>query len=92
MYLQGLGDMERIAGRIRQGSAVPNEVVALRDYLMTMPRLRDLQPKVLLGSDFPNIPHPYGEQLAGLARLDLGDEWLRAVCWNNAVRVFGTPD
>ncbi len=57
-----------------------------------LPRLRDLQPKVLLGSDFPNIPHPYGEQLAGLARLDLGDEWLRAVCWNNAVRVFGTPD
>src|SRR5712691_6601350 len=42
MCLQGLGDMERIAGRIRQGSAVPNEVVALRDYLMTMPRLREL--------------------------------------------------
>ena len=27
------------------------------------PRLRDLQPKVLLGSDFPNIPYPYASQL-----------------------------
>ena len=54
-----------------------------------VPRLRDLQPKVLLGSDFPNIPYEYGEQLAGLARLDLGDDWLRAVCWENAVALFG---
>jgi predicted TIM-barrel fold metal-dependent hydrolase len=54
-----------------------------------LPRLRDLQKKVLLGSDFPNIPYPYAEQLAGLARLDLGDEWLRDVCWGNGVRLFG---
>ena len=54
-----------------------------------VPRLRDLQPKVLLGTDFPNIPYPYATQLAALARLDLGDEWLRAVCWENAVRLFG---
>jgi predicted TIM-barrel fold metal-dependent hydrolase len=56
-----------------------------------LPRLRDLQPKVLLGSDFPNIPYPYAEQLAGLERLDLGDDWLRAVCWRNAVQLFGDP-
>ena len=54
-----------------------------------VPRLRDLQPKVLLGTDFPNIPYPYATQLEGLARLDLGDDWLRAVCWENAVRLFG---
>ena len=54
-----------------------------------LPRLRELQPRVLLGSDFPNIPYPYAEQLAGLARLDLGDDWLRDVCWRNAVRLFG---
>ena len=54
-----------------------------------VPRLRDLQPKVLLGSDFPNIPYPYTEQLAGLVRLDLGDDWLRAVCWDNAAALFG---
>ena len=45
--LQSLGDMERIVGRTRQGSAVPNEVVALRDYLTIIPRLREL----LLGCD-----------------------------------------
>ncbi len=42
MCLQSLGDMERIAGRVRQGSAVPNEVVGLRDYLNMVPRLREL--------------------------------------------------
>ena len=52
-------------------------------------RLVDLQPKVLLGSDFPTIPYAYGHQLEGLARLDLGDDWLRAVCWENGLRVFG---
>ena len=40
--LQGFGDLERIAGRVRQGSAVPNEVVALRNYLGAIPRLREL--------------------------------------------------
>ncbi|ASW55836.1 amidohydrolase family protein [Plantactinospora sp. KBS50] len=54
-------------------------------------RLRDLglAGKILLGSDFPNIPYPYADQLAGLARLDLGDDWLRAVCWHNATQLFG---
>jgi uncharacterized protein len=56
-----------------------------------LPRLLDLQPKVLLGSDFPNIPYPYAEQLAGLERLGLGDDWLRAVCWANAAALFGDP-
>lgn len=58
-----------------------------------LPRLRDLglAGDVLLGSDFPTIPYPYVEQLEGLARLDLGDDWLRAVCWGNAVALFGEP-
>jgi predicted TIM-barrel fold metal-dependent hydrolase len=47
--------------------------------------------KILLGSDFPNIPYPYARQLAGLARLGLGDDWLRAVCWDNPVALFGAP-
>lgn len=53
-----------------------------------VPRLLDLQDKVLLGSDFPTIPYPYAHQLDGLARLDLGDDWLRAVCWENGSRLF----
>lgn len=56
-----------------------------------LPRLRDLGlgGKVLLGSDFPTIPYPYAHQLHALARLDLGDDWLRAVCWENGVGLFG---
>ena len=53
------------------------------------PRLRDLGERVLLGSDFPNIPYPYAHQLEALTALDLGDEWLRAVCWENGARLFG---
>ncbi|CAN5636191.1 amidohydrolase family protein [soil metagenome] len=54
-----------------------------------LPRLVDLQDKVLLGSDFPNLPYPYAHQLEALERLDLGEDWLRAVCWHNGVRLLG---
>ena len=56
-----------------------------------VPRLRDLglAGKVLLGSDFPTIPYPYAHQLEGLARLDLGDDWLCAVCWENGLALVG---
>jgi uncharacterized protein len=53
------------------------------------PRLRDLGDKVLLGSDFPNIPYAYAHQVESLERLDLGDEWLRRVCWKNAAELLG---
>ena len=54
-----------------------------------LPRVAALREKVLLGSDFPTIPYPYAHQLEGLERLELGDDWLRAVCWENAARLFG---
>ncbi|MCF1593079.1 amidohydrolase family protein [Streptomyces muensis] len=54
-----------------------------------LPRLADLGDRVLLGSDFPNIPYPYVHQLQALERLGLGEEWLRAVCHDNAVELFG---
>ena len=53
-----------------------------------LPRLRDVGDRVLLGSDFPNIPYPYAAQIEALERLDLGDDWLRGVCWLNAARLF----
>lgn len=61
-----------------------------------LPRLAafGLAGRVLLGSDFPTIPYPYAEQLAALAGLGLGEDWLRAVCWDNAARLFaatGSP-
>src|SRR6266851_7702492 len=58
-----------------------------------LPLARDLglAGKILLGTDFPNIPYPYAHQIAGLARLGLGEAWLRAVCWDNPVALFGAP-
>jgi predicted TIM-barrel fold metal-dependent hydrolase len=54
-----------------------------------LPRLADLGDRVLLGSDFPTIPYPWVHQLESLERLGLGDDWLRAVCWDNAARLVG---
>ncbi|WP_017595356.1 amidohydrolase family protein [Nocardiopsis potens] len=56
-----------------------------------LPRLAGLGDRVLLGTDFPNIPYPYLEQLEALAGLGLGDDWLRAVLYGNAARLFGAP-
>lgn len=58
-----------------------------------LPRLKNLglAGKVYFGSDFPNIPYAYAHQLEALARLNLGDDWLRAVCWDNASRLLGVP-
>jgi predicted TIM-barrel fold metal-dependent hydrolase len=53
-----------------------------------LPRLIALTDRILLGSDFPNIPYPYLRQLEALASLELGSDWLRAVCYHNAVRLF----
>ena len=53
-----------------------------------LPRLRDLGDCVVLGSDYPNIPYPYAHQVAVLARLGLGDEWLRAVLHHNGARLL----
>ncbi|GAA2119771.1 amidohydrolase family protein [Nocardioides bigeumensis] len=62
------------------GAAYPREL---------LPRLSALGDRVLLGSDFPNIPYAYGHQLDALDRLELGDDWLRGVLWENAVRLIG---
>ncbi|MBO1768428.1 amidohydrolase family protein [Allobranchiibius sp. GilTou38] len=52
-------------------------------------RLPQLQDKIVLGSDFPNIPYPYAHQLTALTRLDLGDDWMRDVLWHNGARLLG---
>lgn len=41
--------------------------------------LAQLHGKVVLGSDFPNIPYQYSHQLQALEALGLGDEWMREV-------------
>jgi len=55
-------------------------------------RLAHLSDRIVLGSDFPNIPYAYAHQLEALARLDLGDEWMRKVLWRNGARLLGLDD
>lgn len=52
-------------------------------------RLAVMKDRVVFGSDFPNIPYPYSVQLSSLVGLGLGDEWLRAVVWDNGMRLMG---
>lgn len=61
-----------------------------------LPRVAALGDRILLGTDFPTIPYPYLHQLESLARLHdrhpaLDEDWLRKVCWHNAVGLFGAP-
>ncbi len=56
-----------------------------------LPRLAAIGDRVVLGSDFPNIPHPYSVQIQALADLELGDDWLRAVVHDNGARLLGQP-
>lgn len=51
-------------------------------------RLPELKGKIVLGSDFPNIPYPYAHQLTALTSLGLGDDWMRAVLWENGARLL----
>jgi DNA mismatch repair protein MutS len=78
MCLQGLGDLERIAGRIRQGSAVPNETCALRAYLKLIPQLRELlqgcETPLLTGLADELDPCPQVIELIGRALARAGDE------------------
>lgn len=58
-----------------------------------LPRLVDLRDKVLLGSDFPNIPYAWGEQVDALTALTerhsgIDDAWLARVLWRNAEELF----
>jgi hypothetical protein len=53
-----------------------------------LPRLAAMGDRVVLGTDFPNIPYRYVHQLQALAKLELGDDWLRAVCYGNPARLL----
>ena len=52
-------------------------------------RLGELGDRILFGSDFPTIPHQVAHQVTALAGFGLGDDWLRAVLWENAAGLFG---
>ncbi len=52
-------------------------------------RFGEHRDRIVLGTDFPNIPYTYATQLDALERFDLGEDWLRAVCWHNGARLLG---
>lgn len=54
-----------------------------------VPELVEHPGRVVLGTDFPNIPYSYAHQLAALAGLGLGADWLADVCWNTPARLLG---
>jgi len=60
------------------------------------PRLADVADRVVFGSDFPNIPYAYAEQVrvvAGWAAADdrLGEPFLRSVLHDAPARLLGLP-
>ncbi len=51
-------------------------------------RLAEMADRIVLGSDFPNIPYPYADQITALVNLGLGDDWMRQVLYDNAARMM----
>lgn len=55
-------------------------------------RLADVGPRILFGSDFPNIPHGYRNALRAITDLPgVGDDWLRGALFRNAATLFAIP-
>ncbi|MBO0596280.1 amidohydrolase [Nesterenkonia sp. E16_7] len=54
-------------------------------------QLRELKDRIVLGTDFPNIPYRYCHALDSLINLGMGEDWLRAVFYDNGSRLLGTP-
>ncbi|MFJ8493842.1 amidohydrolase family protein [Streptomyces sp. NPDC094038] len=93
----GMPEYEEFAGLAeRYGEVRLDTTMAFTDFTerfmpfppKALPRIAALGDRVLLGTDFPNIPYPYVHQLHALERLELGEEWLRAVCHDNAASLF----
>ena len=59
---------------------VPPEVLA---------GFRELGDRIVLGSDFPNIPYPYARQVQSLIEWNFGEDWLRQVLWHNGAELMG---
>lgn len=51
--------------------------------------LRELSDRLLFGSDYPNIPYTYEDCIRSILRLDMGDDFNRAVFFENALLLLG---
>ena len=50
------------------------------------------QDKILFGSDFPNIPHSYSNQVAALKKLNLGEIVEKKIFNDNALNLLGLKE
>jgi uncharacterized protein len=97
MGMPEYGDFLDLAGRYRRVHL--DTTMAFTDFSeqrAPFPRERlaalvELQDRIVLGTDFPNTPYSYAHQLDALSRLDLGEDWLRAVLHDNGARLLGLP-
>ena len=44
--------------------------------------------KIVLGSDFPNIPYSYSHQIQALAAWGLGGQWMREVLHDTPLKLL----
>jgi len=69
------------------GTAFMNQVAPVPPD--TLARYRDAGDRIVLGSDFPNIPYRYAEQIQSLLDWGFGGDWLRQVLWHNGAGLLG---
>jgi len=69
------------------GTGFMNEIAPIPADVLA--RYRDAPTRIVLGSDFPNIPYSYAHQIQSLIDWDFGDDWLRQVLWHNGARLLG---
>jgi predicted TIM-barrel fold metal-dependent hydrolase len=89
-YSQFLDLTERYAGVMLDTTMALTDLAELAAPFprAELPRLAALGDRVVLGTDFPNIPYAYPDALEGLERAGLSSQWLRAVCHDNAAKLF----
>ncbi len=58
---------------------------------LSLDRLIDLQDKIMFGSDFPNIPHPYSKPVLAVENLPLKQEIKDKIYYKNARKFYKIP-
>ncbi len=79
------GLMDRLIAR---GDFPPIEL----PYRYDLEAVLEISDRILFGSDYPNIPYEYGACVEGVLSLDLGEEFNRAVFFENARRLVSIVD
>jgi predicted TIM-barrel fold metal-dependent hydrolase len=69
--------------------------MAVGGYFEGQPSIEVLEPfgdRVLFGTDFPNLPYPYRQELDALRASSLSARVLDDILWRNAFRLFGLSE